>query len=361
MATIVAVETALPSYIVTRDEGREMARRLFSDVFRDMDRLLTVFDHAEIDQRQFCVPLEWFTTPKSFQEKNRQYQLSAVTLGVEAAKSALEAARIAAKDIDAIIFVSSTGIATPSLDVRIAQSLGLREDTKRLPLFGLGCAGGASGLARAYDYVTAHPQDMVLLVAVELCGLTFIHGDRSKSNLIGTALFSDGAAAVLVVGAERRQENEELFHGPRIKGSKSQLWPDSEDVMGWDLRNEGLAVIFSRDIPTLVRREMNDQMSQLLDYYSITRHELTQFIAHPGGAKVLTAYEEALGIPTEWLESARKVLRHHGNMSSPTVLFALKHVLKQHQKYPASVQGYGILAALGPGFSCEQVLLDFNE
>lgn len=361
MGTIVAVETAVPSYTVTREEGKEVARRLFADRFRDIDRLLAIFDHAEIEKRHFCVPLDWFTTPRTFKEKNEQYQHSAVELSVESAKAVLLAAGIAAKDIDAIVFVSSTGIATPSLDTRIAQILGMREDIARIPLWGLGCAGGASGLARADDYVQAHPEAIVLLVAVELCGLTFVHGDGSKSNLIGTALFSDGAASVIVVGEQRTQDSGQPFHGPRIVSSKSQLWPASEDVMGWDVRDEGLSVIFSRDIPSLVRKEMDDQISQLLDANQLTRHELTQFIAHPGGAKVLQAYQQALDLPPEWLDAARLVLREYGNMSSPTVLFVLRLVMA-HLRHDASANhGYGVLAALGPGFSCEQVLLRFGS
>lgn len=357
---IAAVETAVPPYIVTREEAKEVARQLFASSFRDLDRLLPVFDHAAIEKRHFCVPLEWFTTPKSFQEKNETYQKAAVELGTKAAAAALDKAQIQAQEVDAIFFVSSTGIATPSLDVPIAQALSLREDVKRMPLFGLGCAGGASGLARASDYIKAHPEDIALLIAVELCGLTFVHGDHSKSNLIGTALFSDGAAAALIIGEERIANTGLNLHGPRIVGSKSQLWPNSEAVMGWDVRDEGLSVIFSRDIPSLVRREMADQVSQLLDDYQITRHELSAFIAHPGGAKVLEAYQTALSIPESWLDAAREVLSSYGNMSSPSVLFVLKKMLEQMPKTLSTTAKYGILAALGPGFSCEQVLLEFT-
>lgn len=365
MAYITAISTAVPDNIVTNEQAKEFARYLFANEFRDIDRLLSIFDHSTIQKRHFCMPLEWFRYPHSFQEKNEAYCQAAVALSVQAASAVLKKAQVKPGSIDVIIFVSSTGISTPSLDVRIAQAIGLCETVKRVPLWGLGCAGGASGLARAYDYLTAHPTHTVLVIAVELCGLTFIQGDRSKSNLVGSALFADGAAAVLVQGALVEDTRNKIPYGtPRIVGTKSQLWPHSEDVMGWDVCDDGLAVIFSRDIPSLVRKEIGPQVRQLLDDFTVSRAEMTHFIAHPGGAKVLDAYQDSLQLADHALDEARLILTQYGNMSSPTVLFVLEKVLASLQHRCDKMEDlpvhYGVLAALGPGFSCEQVLLSFS-
>ncbi|MHB1685023.1 MAG: type III polyketide synthase [Bacilli bacterium] len=356
MPVIASVASAIPDHVVTQEEARDLAKQLFSGHFRDIDRLLQIFSTSAIEKRHFCVPPSWFAKSRSLREKNDRYLIAAEQLGREAAEKALTAAALSPQDIDAILFVSSTGIATPSLDVKLIQALGMRRDVARMPLFGLGCAGGASGLARAAEWAKAHPTGAVLLVAVELCGLTFVHGDHSKSNLIGTALFADGAAACVVVGDERRSPEDKPFAGPSIIGNMSYVWPDMQDVMGWDVRDEGLSVVFSRDIPSIVEREIAGQLSALLRKYDIAREQLVAFVAHPGGMKVLRAYETALQLPESWLELARDVLQNFGNMSSPTVLFVLERLL---QSAPDS--GYAAVAALGPGFSCEQVLLQFAE
>jgi len=355
---ISAVATAVPPFEVTSEEAKRMARSLFASSHRDIDRLLTIFDHSQVNRRHFCVPLEWFATAKSFAEKNDMYLREATALATKAALAALESARVTPEEIDAVVFVTSTGIATPSLDVRMARQLGLRPNIRRIPLWGLGCAGGAAGLARAHDYTCAHPGHIALLVAVELCGLTFVHGDRSKSNLVGSALFADGAAALVVGGDETELAARSC--GPDIIGSHSQLWPDSEDIMGWDVGNNGLSVRFSRDIPTLVRREICAQVDAALAAYGANRQQLLSFIAHPGGAKVLSAYEEALELPASALDDARSVLADFGNMSSPTVLFVLERSLAGQARSDRKA-GIGILAALGPGFSCEQVVLAYPD
>lgn len=362
MPTIAAVTTAVPPHVVTSEEARDFALHLFGDAFRDIERLLLLFDHTQIQSRHFCKPLPWFRESHSFAEKNEAYVQAALALSADCARRALAAANVAPDSVDAILFVSSTGISTPSLDAAIAQTLGLRQDVRRLPIWGLGCAGGASGLARASDYALAHPAATVLLIAAELCGLTFIHSDRSKSNLVGSALFADGAAAVVIRGdlatdlANGAMEGRDAV---QIVGSRSHLWPDSEDVMGWEVCDAGLSVIFSRDIPSLVRREMAGQVDQLLSSHHLDRSDLSHFIAHPGGAKVLDAYQDSLDLPKTSLNDARAVLQDFGNMSSPTVLFVLERFLERRRRNEIE-GGYGVLAALGPGFSCEQVLLQVD-
>ncbi len=351
MPVIASIGTAVPPYIIRQAESRTFARNLFADAFSDIDRLLTVFDSAQVEQRHFCTPLDWFATTSSWEEKNRLYIEHAVSLSRQAAETCLQRAGLSPTDVDMILFISSTGIATPSIDALLCNSLGLREDIVRLPIWGLGCAGGAAGLARSFDFAQAHPNRKVLMIALELCGLTFVNGDRSKSNLIATSLFADGAAAALLYG-DRAAESLDC-HGPQLIASRSTTWPNSLDVMGWDVQNDGLKVIFSRDIPTLVEQKVGDLCDSFLSAHDLSRAAVSRYIAHPGGMKVLSAYERALDLPADALQHAREVLRTHGNMSSCTVLFVLERELAESHQ-----QGeHGLLFALGPGFSAEQVLL----
>ncbi|MGZ4112987.1 MAG: type III polyketide synthase [Tumebacillaceae bacterium] len=353
MPVIASVGTSVPSHIITQEETREFAKQLFGDAFRDIDRLLGVFESAQIEKRHFCTPLSWFGEVHSWQEKNALYVEHATQLAAEAIRSCLRRAGQQPEDIDYLVFVSSTGLATPSIDAHLFNLLGLRPDIKRLPIWGLGCAGGAAGLARGYDLAKAHPDAKVLVCALELCGLTFLHGDRSKSNLIATSLFADGCAAVLLSGDDIAQAQQTL--GPRLLGSHSTIWPDSIDVMGWDVQNEGLKVIFSKDIPSLVQTQIRPVIDAFLSDLHLTRDDLNHFIAHPGGMIVLQAYEEAFDLPPHLLRHSRDVLRAHGNMSSCTVLFVLERELQE----PHNSGEHGLLLALGPGFSCEQVMLQW--
>ncbi|GED15255.1 type III polyketide synthase [Aneurinibacillus migulanus] len=350
MARITAVGTSVPPHVLKQDEIREFARHLFGDSFRDIDRLLPIFHNGQVETRHFCVPLEWFGEKHMFSEKNDLFQEWATRLGVEAAKDCLEQAGKNVADIDHILFVSTTGISTPSIDSRIMNELGMNPHTKRTPIWGLGCAGGAAGLSRAADYVTAYPGKRVLLIAVECCGLTFQCEDKSKSNLVATSLFADGAAAVLIEGETVVQENRKQI---QVIDTMSTLWPDTRDVMGWDINENGLKVIFSRDIPTLVDQLLGPNMAEFLERHGMTGHDIRHFIAHPGGKKVIEAYAEVLGVELFYFSHALDILRRFGNMSSVTVLFVLQAFLKQG----ITPGEYGIVTALGPGFSSEMLLV----
>jgi len=350
---IAAVGTAVPTYRIGQEETRDVVRQLFSTSFADIERLLGVFDTAQIDNRYVCVPLDWFATPHGFAEKNRLYIANAVPLAAAAIRSALDQAGHSPDEIDHLVFVSSTGLATPSIDAHLINELNLRPDVKRTPIWGLGCAGGAAGLARGFDFAAARPDELVVVCCVELCGLTFVHGDRSKSNLIATSLFGDGAAAVVLYGDRRAAQHN--AQGPHLLASRSTIWPDSLDVMGWDVQDDGLKVIFSRDIPTLVQNDVRPFVEQFCRDHGVALHDL-DLIAHPGGLKVLHAYRDALGLPASKLQHAADVLRHYGNMSSCTVLFVLERALRDtHQ--PGD---HGLVLALGPGFSCEQVMIQWT-
>jgi alkylresorcinol/alkylpyrone synthase len=263
----------------------------------------------------------------------------------------LKEAEISAQQVDHLIFVSTTGLATPSLDAYLINRLQMSPHIKRTPIWGLGCAGGVAGLSRAFEYVKAFPEQTVLLVALELCGLTFRQSDHSKSNFVATSLFSDGAAAALISGRKDIKRN-----GPSILATESMIWPHSTDVMGWDIEDDGLKVIFSKDIPTIVRQKVRPVVDRFLQKSNLHLEQVDSFISHPGGRKVLEAYEKALEVPAEKFHHAYEVLRDYGNMSSATVLFVLERVLKKHHRKDS----YGLMTALGPGFSSELALLHWD-
>lgn len=351
---LVALATAVPPHTVSQAQAKEFARQLFSDVLSEHDdRLLAVFDHAGIQNRNVCAPLEWFGTDHDFAEKNARYIDYAVQLGCEVAETTMAKAGLTPRDIDHLVFVSSTGIAAPSVDARLANAMGLRGDFRRTPIWGLGCAGGVAGLARAREFALAEPGARVLLIALELCSLTFQRNDLSKRNLVAASLFGDGAAAALVIA----DEGNGVRNGQRpldLIASSSTLWPETLDVMGWDVDGAGLHVIFARDIPTIVHERVRPGLSDFLGRHDLTLETLDHLVAHPGGMKVLAAYQVALGLAPTALDHARAVLRDHGNMSSPTCLFVLQRFLESQA---IAQDQTAVLSALGPGFSAEYVLL----
>ena len=321
-------------------------------------RLISVFESSGIEKRYFCMPLEWYGEVRTFGEMNARYVEHAITLAVEASARALERAGLSPADVDHVVFVSSTGLATPSVDARLANLMPFRSDVRRTPIWGLGCAGGAAGLARARDFALADPHARVLLIALELCSLTFQRRDLDRRNLVAAALFADGAAAALVLGAEAPAPtvNGNGVGTQRLElvASRSMLWPDTLDVMGWDVDERGLHVIFSRDIPTIVRDWVRPNLDSFLEANGTSLERIAHVVAHPGGPKVLAAYAEALGLPPEAFRHARAVLRECGNMSSPTCLFVLERALAAGDIRPGEA---AVLAALGPGFSSELVLM----
>jgi len=338
---VLSVATAVPRHRVSQGVARDFARAMFAEAHKDVERLLPIFDNAHIDNRCFCMPPEWYYEDHTFPEKNALYVEHALDLSEKAARRALDKAGADAGDVGAVFFVSTTGISTPSLDSRLIFRLGLSEHVRRVPIWGLGCAGGAAGLARAADYARAYPEKPVLLVGVELCSLTFVKGDRSKSNLVGASLFADGAAAALLGGGS----------GPEIQDSYSTTWPDTRDVMGWDLVEDGLQVRFARSVPQIVREKMRENLEAACGSLGLGLEDLRHFVLHPGGPKVLEAYEETLGVEPGGFDLSWEILRNYGNMSSVSVLFVLERFLESC----GSPGERGVLSALGPGFSAEHV------
>lgn len=333
------------------------ARNIFGDSFKDLERLLGVYDNAEIETRHFCVPLDWFAREQSFKEKNDLYIHHAIDLSRQAIERALERRGMDYQEIDYIIFVSTTGVATPSIDARLLQALPFRRDVKRLPLWGLGCAGGASSLARAMEIANAQPRATVLVVVVELCGLTFMRNDLTKSALIATSLFADGAAAVIIGGDESSFSHRAEY--PSLLASSTRTLPDSLDVMGWDIGEAGFKIVISRDIPQIVRTFMRESIEEFLAEQGLVTDDIVHFVAHPGGAKVLEAYNDSLGLTPERLRHTREILRTCGNMSAVSVLFVLEKFIDEIAGGGSDVGGdaFGLLCALGPGFASEVMLV----
>jgi alkylresorcinol/alkylpyrone synthase len=343
---LVALATAHPRHDLPQAEVARNGADLFATTHGGFERLAPIYKNAEIDNRHSCVPIDWYLAAHSFGERNDLFLDNAVALLREAALKALDEAGLVASDIDAIVSVCSTGVATPALDARLMEVLPFRRDVQRTPIFGLGCAGGVLGLARAATLAKADPSARILFLVVELCALTFRHADRSKSNLIATALFGDGAAAAIVSG------RGEYADKPRLGPWGEYTWPDSLDVMGWDVADDGLKVVFSRDIPTLVQQDLRAVVDGFLEARGLSLDDIDGFVCHPGGAKVLDALEAAFELPARSLVHARDVLREHGNMSAATVMYVLKAALE------AGARGRQLLTTLGPGFTAGLLVLE---
>ncbi|MFO1059357.1 MAG: 3-oxoacyl-[acyl-carrier-protein] synthase III C-terminal domain-containing protein [Dongiaceae bacterium] len=332
---LLSLATAVPPHTVPQDLVVEHAMRLFDRDRSEIRRMLPVFGNSGIENRHCCVPGEWFLEPHGWVERSRLFVDNAVDLLADAARRCVDAAGLRLSDVDGVVAVSTTGITTPSLDALLIERLGLRPDVRRLPVFGLGCAGGVIGLSHAATMAQAIP-GRVLFLVVELCALTFRFGDNSQSNIVAAALFGDGAAAALV-GVEG--------DGPRLGAAGLHTWPRSLDVMGWRVEEDGLGVLFSRDIPTLVRTAYRGALDGFLHRLGLGLADFAGMICHPGGTKVIEALEEAFELPAGRLVDAREVLRHYGNMSAVTVLFVLERMVRR------GLAGRYLMSALGPGFT----------
>ena len=342
--SILSVATAVPPNRMPQVEVRAFGEGFFGGKLRGLDRLLQVYDNAAIQTGHCCLPKGWYEVPDhGFAEKNSLYIEHAVGLLKSAAVRCLAAGKTDPSEVDLIVTVSTTGISTPSLDARLMAEMPFRPDVQRLPIFGLGCAGGVLGLARAAACARAVPPATVLFLVVELCTLTFRGRDRSAKNLVATALFRDGAAAVLLATDGP---------GPRVVAWGEHTWPNSLEVMGWEVADDGLGVVFSRSIPDLVRRQMRGVTDRFLTGLGLSVGDIDGFVCHPGGAKVLDAIEEALDLSNGSLEHSRSVLRDYGNMSAATVFFVLDRMLRKGQARRH------LMTSLGPGFSAAFLLLE---
>lgn len=351
LAHIYATATAFPPYVMHQAEVEAQAAQVFDQNPTYFRRMAAAYGNAGVKKRHSCVPIEWYLQPHGWPERMQLFEENAITLLTEAAKHCLVVADVPARDIAATVTVSSTGVVTPCLDSLLQAPLGLDPKVQRLPVFGLGCAGGVIGLSRAAALAAASPGQWILFLCVELCGLTFRKIDDSKANLIGTAIFGDGAAAVLIKVPDSAKPDGRTAHAA-VRAWGEHTWPDSRDIMGWRVEDDGLGVVFSRDIPSLVRKELRPVTDAFLQKHGQSLDRLDGVLCHPGGEKVLAALEEALDLPADALNHARAILQDKGNMSAVTVLAVLDRALN------AGDRGCHLMTALGPGFSAGMALVD---
>ena len=337
-AKLLSLATAVPAHELRTEDVAVEAARIFGGRQEDFDRMLPVYANTGIKMRYSACSYDWFRAEQGWPERSEAFVSEASRLFGVVAGRALAQAGLAASQIDSIVMISSTGIATPTIEARVMSGLGFRDDVKRVPVFGLGCAGGVAGLSLAARLAVAQPDSNVLVVVIELCSLTFRRDEMTKSNIIATALFGDGAAAAIL---STRGGNA---HG-EIEFSGEHTWPDTVDVMGWRLDNAGFSAIFSRSIPDLALRQLRPAADQFLRRHNLSFEHIGAYSFHPGGAKVITALETAFELETGRLGNERKILAGYGNMSAPTVLFVLDESLKEN------FSGRRFVSALGPGFT----------
>ncbi len=340
---ILSLATAVPPFLFETSMVRSEARRLFSHSAELFDKLSPVFANSGIEQRYSVCEPSWFFEQRSWPERTEQFLRGAKDLFRQATSAALLEADVRARDIDAIVTVSSTGIATPSIEAHMLVEMGFRTDVKRTPVFGLGCAGGMSGLSLAARLAKAEPGKKILLVVIEICTLAFRLDEMTKSNIVATAIFGDGAAAAVICA------------GPdgfaAVEHAAEHTWPNSLDVMGWRVDPTGFGAIFSRSIPDLAQQDLRPAADEFMARHQLTWDDINQFSFHPGGAKVITALEEAFTLQDGTLQPERKILKNFGNMSAPTVLFVLNETLRNKQP------GRRFMGALGPGFTASFMTL----
>jgi alkylresorcinol/alkylpyrone synthase len=343
---ICSTATTVPPYVMAREEVKQYMQRVFTLEPRRLNAIMAVVDHSQVKQRYSIFPLDYVIEPRPLAQINEEYREHSIRLGRQVACEALTRAGMKPADIDLFITVSCTGVMIPSLDAYLINDLGFRSDVRRLPITELGCAAGAAGLSRAWEYLRAFPERNVLLVSVELPTLTFQRKDISQANLISCALFGDGAAAAVISGGDNQ--------GPQILGSQSYLFPQSLDAMGFLLKDSGFHIVLSKDVPQLIRSKIKELLSGFLERHSLTREQISAFVFHPGGQKLLAYIEEELGLRREQTQPSWDVLREYGNLSSASVLFVLHEWQTKRKMAPGD---YGLLSAFGPGFSAEMLLL----
>jgi alkylresorcinol/alkylpyrone synthase len=342
-AALISLATAVPPNVFLQKDVLAAAWDVFGPRLPQFETLSSIFANTGIIKRHGVKPFDWYLQPRGWPERTAAFLEGAEALFVEVAEKALANAQLAASEIDTIVTVCSTGIATPSLEARVAGRMGFRSDATRVPVFGLGCAGGVSGVSIAARLAQARPGTNVLLVTVELCSLALRHDELTKANIVATSLFGDGAAALILRAGDGG--------ATRIENSGEHLWPDTLGIMGWNVDPEGFGVVFQRTIPNFVTENLNPAVTRILAGMQLTLADIDRFICHPGGARVISALETALALHQGTLDHERQVIADCGNMSAPTVLFVLERARN------AGLPPRSLLTALGPGFTASCVTL----
>jgi len=336
-AALVSLATSVPPHQFHQEQILAAARGVMADRYPEFEQLSSLFANTGIRHRYGVKPIEWYLEARGWPERTRAFLEGAEALFIDVAQKALASADLAAGDIDTVVTVCSTGIATPTLEARVAGRIGFRADVSRVPVFGLGCAGGVSGLSIAARLAQSRPGSNVLLVALELCTLAVRHDELSKANVVAASLFGDGAAAAVLRAGDGG--------ATRVESSGEKLWPGTLDIMGWSVDPQGFGVVFQRTIPDFVREQIGPAVSEILSRMELSSDDIDRFICHPGGTKVIAALEHALSLHQGTLDHERDVIADYGNMSAPTVLFVLERVRAR------GLPPRSLLTALGPGFT----------
>jgi len=347
---IVSTASAFPKHYYSQDMLLAALQQFWGDRIENPNVLRRLHRHVGVDGRYLSLPKEEYLTMKTWGEANKHWIRTAVELGEQVVAGALEGARLDGSNLGAFFFTSVTGICSPSIDALLINKMGLCRNIRRVPIFGLGCVAGAAGISRAADYVKAYPDQVAIVLSVELCSLTLQREDISMANLISSGLFGDGAAAVIVAGANCG------LTGPTILATRSVFYPNTEEMMGWDISEKGFRIVLSREVPNLVRNNVAHDVDEFLATRGLTRADIGSWALHTGGPKILEATAEALGLNNGQLDVSWECLRRTGNLSSASVLVVLNEVMKNRRPAPGTL---GILAAMGPGFCSEFVLLEW--
>src|SRR6266852_2488160 len=342
-AALVSLATSVPPHVFLQKDVLAATWDSLRDRLPEFERYASIFSNTGIIKRHAVKPFDWYLEPRGWPERTEAFLEGAEALFVDVAQKALATAHLAGSDIDTVVTVCSTGIATPSLEARVARVVGFRSDVTRVPVFGLGCAGGVSGLSIASRLAQARPGTNVLLVTIELCTLALRHDELTKANIVAASLFGDGAAAIVLRAGDGGDT--------RVEATGEKLWPDTLDIMGWSVDPEGFGVIFQRTIPDFVRDHMGTAVAEILSRMQLSAGEIDRFICHPGGTKVIASLERALSLDQGTLGHEREVIADYGNMSAPTVLFVLERARAE------GLPPRSLLTALGPGFTASCVTL----
>lgn len=345
---IAAVGSALPKNYYDQETLARYLQQVFAGDASATRRLPQLFENTKVRGRHLSLPLEEYAALKDFTDFNAAWLRCALDLGERAVRTALDRAGLQPKDVDAFFFSTVTGLASPSLEARLMNRMGMRSDVRRVPMFGVGCAAGAAAVSRAADFVKGEPRGVAVVLTVELCSLTLQRDDTSVANLISTGLFGDGASAAIVVGKDRPAS------GPTIEATRSVFYPDTEDVMGWDIGAHGFRIVLSSQVPVVAKERVPDDVDAFLTSRSLTRADIVSWVCHPGGPKVLQALQDGLGLQESDLSCSWENLASKGNLSSASVLLILEDTMARKRPKPGSP---GIMLAMGPGFCSELLLL----
>lgn len=355
MSRVLAVAPALPGAPYDQETISEVIAPLVTgDDERAGQLMRRLHRNSGVRTRHLALAPEQYAQVRDFGQANDHYLAVGTDLAARAARDALDRAGVAPEEVDFVLFTSVTGIGAPSVDAALVERLGMRRDVKRLPSFGLGCAGGAAGLARVHDYLAGHPHDVALLVCLELCSLTLQHGDVDPASLVASGLFGDGAAAAVVAGGAHPAVAAAA--GPEVVATRSRLYPGTEEDLGWRIGASGFRIVLSASLPDVVRAELADDVEALLGAHGLKTGDVTRWVVHAGGPRILDAVEQGLGLPADALAASRASLSAVGNLSSASVLDVLDRTLATGPPGGSP----GVLLAFGPGVTVEMVLLRWS-